>query len=178
MPETIREWINEVLTESDSQWVISVFKLNGRFIDQSGISRQSINEMSLPRMMKSLDWTITTTRRKLGNKTMRFVPFLGGDKEMGVNLHIHAFIEIPKNCTVYELSDNLKLYWKKYSEKLLQQNIKTEVWLEPYIKELGIKHTNYVTRYEGNSFMCGDEKVLIECKSFLLNSEETNGELL
>ena len=169
MPKTIREWINEVLSEYDSEWVIAVFKLNGGFIDMSGISRQLINELSFQRMLKSLDWTITTTRRKLGNKTMRFVPFIGGDKEMGVNVHIHAFVEIPKNSNVYELNDNLKRYWKKYSEKSLQKSIKSEVWLRSYKKELGKKHTNYVTRYEGNSFMYGDEKVLIECKSFLLN---------
>jgi hypothetical protein len=169
MPKTIREWINEVLTESDTEWVIAVFKLNGGFMDGSGISRQTINELSFPRMLKSLDWTITTTRRKLGNKTMRFVPFIGGDKESGVNVHIHAFVEIPKNSNVYELNDNLKRYWKMYSEKSLQKSIKSEVWIQPYKKELDKKHTYYVTRYEGNSFMYGDEKVLIECKSFLLN---------
>ena len=99
---------------------------------------------------------------------MRFVPFIGGDKEMGVNVHIHAFVEIPKNSNVYELNDNLKRYWKKYSEKSLQKGIKSEVWIQSYKKELGKKYTYYVTRYEGNSFLCGDEKVLIESKSFLL----------
>ena len=169
MPKTIREWINEVLTESDTRWVIAVFKLNGGSLGSSGISRQLMTELSLPRMMKSLDWTITTTRRKLSDKNMRFVPFIGGDKEMGVNIHIHAFIEIPMNSDVYELSDNLSRYWKKYSEKSLQKDIKAEVWIQPYKKELGKSYTYYVTRYEGKSFMFGDEKVLIECKSFLLN---------
>ena len=169
MPKTIREWINEVLTESDTRWVIAVFKLNGGSLGSSGISRQLMTELSLPRMMKSLDWTITTTRRKLSDKNMRFVPFIGGDKEMGVNIHIHAFIEIPMNSDVYELSDNLNRYWKKYSEKSLQKDIKSEVWIQPYKKELGKKYTYYVTRYEGKSFMFGEEKILIECKSFLLN---------
>jgi hypothetical protein len=168
MPKTIREWINEVLTESESEWLIVVFKLNGGSLGTSGTSRQLITEMSLPRMIKSLDWTITTTRRKLSSKSMRFVPFIGGDKEMGVNIHIHAFIEIPKNSNIYELSDLLKKNWTKYSEKMFQKGIRSEVWLTPYKKELGKSHTYYLTRYEGNSFLCGDEKVLIESKSFLL----------
>lgn len=169
MPKTIREWINEVLTESESEWVIAVFKLNGGFMDGSGRSRQSINEMSLPRVLKSLDWTITTTRRKLGSKSMRFVPFIGGDEKTGVNTHIHSIIEIPPHSNIYELSDTLNRYWSEYSAKSVQGDIKSEVWINPMDLDKSRNHLYYVTRFEGDSYSFGDEKVLIQCKSFLLN---------
>lgn len=169
IPKTIKTWVNKTLDESDSEWSILVFKLNGGVLDDSGRYRQLVNNLSFHRFLKSIDWTVTTTKRKLGNKNLKFIPFIGGDKELGVSIHVHAFIEIPESHDIYEVTDLLRVHWKKYCKKLFKEDHKADVWYERLDKDLSSNHVHYLTRYEGKSFVLGDEKILIECKSCFLN---------
>lgn len=162
---SIQQWVNANITDDDSQWLIVVLKIRGRFLDDSGVSRQIVNQYSYPRMLKAVDWTISTVRRKLGTKDMRFIPFVGGDSGKGVSTHIHAFVEIPTGKSASNVVELLSKFWSQYSKRTLQNDLTAKVWFEPLQKHLAKNHLYYCTRYEGKSFMCGDEKILVECTS-------------
>jgi hypothetical protein len=168
IPKTIKTWVNKTLDESESEWSILVFKLNGGVLDDSGRYRQLVNDLSFQRFLKSIDWTVTTTKRKLSNKNLKFIPFVGGDKESGISIHVHAFVEIPESHSIYEVMDLLQIHWKKYCKKLFKEFHQAEIWYQKLDKTRSSNHLRYVTRNEGKSFNYGDEKILIECKSCFL----------
>ena len=161
-------WINSVVTDSKNRWFISVFKVNGSIKDNSGCNRRVVNQLSLGRFYKAIDWTISSTRRNRNFKTMKFIPFIGGDKESGITPHIHGFIEIPDYEMKWELHDRLKRNWSS----MCRHSFKTEVDSELWLNELDISrtrnHSKYCLRYEGNTFLNGTEKVLFELDSCLL----------
>jgi hypothetical protein len=162
------DWIGESL--DNSQWFISVFKVTGRYKDDSGINRQLVNQNTLPKLFKAVDWTITTTRRTMKIPRMKFIPFLGGSKENQVALHIHAFIEIPKPSEKWSLHDELKKNWQIYTNRVFVKNVELsqELWLQELDTTRSRNHLWYVQRNEGQDFMFGAEKVLYECKSCLI----------
>lgn len=165
---TIRQWVNENIESDDSQWLIVVLKVTGRFLDTNGVSRQIVNELSYPKLLRAVDWTISTVRRKLHTDDMRFIPFIGGDSKKGVSTHVHAFIEIPSGKSVYRLIELLTKFWDQFCKRLFKTELKSKVWYEPLQKHMAKNHTYYCTRYEGKTFMSGDEKVLVECDSCCL----------
>ena len=160
------DWIGESL--DSSHFFISVFKVNGRYKDDSGINRQLINKNTLPKLFKTVDWTITTTRRTMKIPRMKFIPFLGGSKENQIATHIHAFIEIPKPSEKWLLHDELKKNWQIYTNRVFAKNVEQELWLQELDKTRSRNHLWYVQRNEGQDFMFGAEKVLYECKSCLI----------
>ena len=161
------DWIGESL--DSSHFFISVFKVTGHYKDDFGINRQLINKNTLPKLFKAVDWTITTTRRKMKIPKMKFIPFLGGSKENQVALHIHAFIEIPKPSEKWLLHDELKKNWKIYTCRIFTFNIEIsqELWLQELDTTRSRNHLWYVQRNE-QDFVFGAEKVLYECKSCLI----------
>ena len=159
------DWIGESL--DNSQWFISVFKVTGRYKDDSGINRQLINKNTLPKLFKAVDWTITTTRRTMKIPKMKFIPFLGGSKENQVALHIHAFIEIPCQEKKWSLHDELKKNWQIYTNRVFAKNVEQELWLQELDVTRSRNHLWYVQRNE-QDFVFGAEKVLYECKSCLI----------
>ena len=161
------DWIGESL--DNSQWFISVFKVTGRYKDDSGINRQIINKNTLPKLFKCVDWTITTTRRKMKIPKMKLIPFLGGSKNCQVAIHIHAFIEIPKPSEKWSLHDELKKNWHIYTNRIFTKNIELsqELWLDELDTTRSRNHLWYVQRNE-QDFMFGAEKVLFELKSCLI----------
>jgi len=164
----VQRWIGESL--DSSSWFISVFKVTGRYKDDSGINRQIINKNTLPKLFKAVDWTITTTRRTMKIPRMKFIPFLGGSKENQVALHIHAFIEIPKPSEKWPLHDELKKNWQIYTNRVFAKSVELsqELWLQELDTTRSRNHLWYVQRNEGQDFMFGAEKVLYECKSCLI----------
>ena len=164
----IQKWIGSVLTNSTNHWFISVFKINGSFKDDLCCYRKMINELSLGKFYKAVDWTITTTRRNKHNKNMKFIPFIGGDKESGITTHIHAFIEIPNYEMKWELNDKLKKNFNTMCRHSFKSDVDSDLWLNELDKSQIQKHQRYCLRYEGNTFLHGTEKVLFELTSCLI----------
>lgn len=162
------DWIGESL--DSSHFFISVFKVSGRYKDDSGINRQLINKNTLPKLFKCVDWTITTTRRTMKIPKMKFIPFLGGSKENQITMHIHAFIEIPCQEQKCSLHDELKKNWKIYTKRVFNKSIEIsqELWLQELDVTRSRNHLWYVQRNEGQDFMFGVEKVLFDLKSCLI----------
>lgn len=177
---TINDWLNKNLDQSDSEWFIAVFKINGTYLDKFGCNRQIVNDLSFGKMTRALDWTISTIKRNYSYPTMQFVPFVGGDKESGVKTHIHAFIEIPSGANKYEFSYRIRRRWSefvirsfKFKSKDIDKNkefIASSVWFDDLDKSRAKFHSYYVGRYEGKTFMYGHEKILVECECCYLSS--------
>ena len=164
----IQKWINNILTQSINQWFICVFKINGSFKDDLGCSRKMINELSLGKFYKAVDWTISTTRRNKYSKNMKFIPFIGGDKEKEINPHIHGFIEIPNYEMKWDLHDRLKRNWNSMCRHSFKSEVDSELWLNELDKTRIQNHQRYCLRYEGDTFLHGTEKVLFELTSCLI----------
>jgi hypothetical protein len=166
----IQRWIGNTLTFSDTDWFIGVFKISGMYKDDYGVYRQIVNESSLSRFYKAVDWTITTTRRKVKTPKMRFIPFIGGNKEFQVSTHVHAFIEIPNKEKYWLLHDTLKKNWNIFPNRSYKgiEKVTSDLWLMNLDKSLIKNHTSYCLRYEGKDFLNGTEKVLFNCKSCLM----------
>ena len=164
---TTHKWIIDTINQSENDWFIGVFKINGTYVDSSGVKRQLVNSSSLSRFYKTVDWTISTSRRNVNDNTLRFIPFVGGDKESGVSIHIHSLIEIPKDKK-WKLHDSLKKNWSIYTPRSFKCSVKSELWLDVLDKSRIENQLNYCIRYEGGTFLKGTEKVLFELNSCLL----------
>ena len=165
---TVEDWIKDTLNSSNKRWVISVFKIRGSIVDNSGQSRNIVNELSIPKFIKAMDWTITTGRRRFKSKNMKFIPFYGGGKSIQKSFHIHAFIEIPDLIKYSDFSDNLKLYFNQFASRAYKIKVESNLWMERLHKPLIANHTHYCTRFEDGTYFKGSEKVLFECQSCLL----------
>ncbi len=165
---SVEDWIKNTLNSSHNEWVICVFNIRGTFKDVNGISRNIVNELTLPKFIKSVDWTISSIRRKYKNNSMKFIPFFGGGKDIQKSFHIHAFIEKPYSVDYWTFNDNLKKYFRQYASRAYKSEVTDELWIQPLNKSLIANHTHYCTRYEDNTFYKGSEKVLFECNSCLL----------
>jgi len=164
----VSTWISNTLNYSNSDWYIAVFKIEGTYKDDYGISRQVLNQSNLSTFYKSVDWCITTSRRNINCKSMKFIPFIGGDRDEHVAIHIHAFIEIPSHKYKWPLHDSLKRNWHIYASRAFKLNVNDDLWLNILDKSLIENHGNYCMRYEGKTFLNGTEKVLFQLKSCLL----------
>lgn len=164
----VHKWIGSVLTSSNSEWYICVFKINDSFKDDFGCSRKMINKLSLGKFYKAVDWTISTTRRNKNSKNMKFIPFIGGDKNKEITPHIHGFIEIPNYEMKWDLHDRLKRNWKSMCRHSFKSDVNCDLWLSELDKTRIQNHQRYCMRYEGDTFLHGTEKVLFELKSCLL----------
>jgi len=166
----VQRWIGHTLSQSDSDWLIGVFKINGIYEDKLGIPHQILNQSTLPRFYKTVDNTIKDTRRRTNLPNLKFIPFIGGDKILGINAHIHAFIEIPKIEKKWKLHDVLQKNWTTYANRVFKdaEVINPVLWLQDLDKSRIGNHLSYCQRYEGSTFFKGTEKVLFECKSCLI----------
>ena len=166
---TIRDWLEQSLINSHTNWYFSTFKVIGTYRDVLGTRRQIFNDLSEPKILRALDWTITNYRRTYKYQ-FRFVPFSGGSKELGINKHIHAFIEIPPNCDDDFFTKVLKKTWSSCLSKSLKCLCESDVWLQKYDRNKG-NPVRYCSRQEDVSFfreLQGDNKVLVGSSSFLL----------
>jgi hypothetical protein len=161
---TVEQWINDTIEESESDWIIAVFKAKGTFTDAGGVKRQVV---SLKKQFhRSIAWAITASRRKLKCNEMRFVPFIGGSRSLGIAAHIHAFIEIPPSTDYQATRGILNNYWDVMPRRSFKTDVEPILWSEQLDKSRAKCHIYYCSRYE--NFIKGTDKVLFEMKSCLL----------
>jgi len=165
----VQDWIGTTLSCSENDWFIAVFKIYGTYKDGNGNRQRIITNKTLPKLYRTIDYTIKDTRRRFG-KYMKFIPFIGGDYELGIHPHVHAFIEIPKTNNKWKIKDSLVKNWNIYSKRQFKgtADIKSVLWLNNLNKTQNQNHSSYCQRYEGRTFLKGTEKVLFQCKSCLL----------
>lgn len=166
---TIQNWIEHSLLTSNDDWYISVFKLSGMYRDGFGLNRQVFNELTQGRVIRSLDATINITRGNI-KSDFKFIPFLGGNRNSDIRVarHIHAFIQIPKNCNKDKFQKFLIKNWSVYPKRYLKTNLESNLWLQTLDKNRIKTHLKYCTRQEDLEFyeeLFGDSKVLLECQS-------------
>ena len=167
--KTIQDWLEKCLLHSSNDWYFTTFKVSGTYKDNLGMRRQIFNDISEPRILRALDWTINNYRRRFKYQ-FRFVPFIGGSKELGINKHIHAFIELSPNCDAEYFLEDINKRWFTYVSKSLKRVCVTDVWLQKYDRNKG-NPVRYCSRQEDVSFfreLQGDNKVLVGSSSFLL----------
>ena len=165
---TTNEWICNSIKESDTDWLIAVFKIRGHYIDSSGIHRQIVNSSSIGKLQKSVDWTIQSLRRKLNSSSMKFVPYIGGDRELKVASHVHALIQVPENQSMQIVATELNRYWSQMTVRAFKQSVVASVWIDQLDKNRVMNHAYYCERYEGQTDLKGSEKVMFEWKSCLI----------
>lgn len=166
---TVQNWIEQSLLGSNEDWYISVFKLSGTYRDGFGLNRQVFNDLTQGRVLRSLDATINITRGKI-KSDFKFIPFIGGNRNSDIRVarHIHAFIEIPKNCNKDKFEKFLIKNWSIYPRRYLKMNLESNLWLQTLDKNRIKTHLKYCTRQEDLEFyeeLYGDSKVLLECNS-------------
>ena len=164
---TMKDWIESSVINSENVWAICTFKGRGTFIDARHTTRNVINSMSMPRFIKGIDWTVTTARRKLKLKGLKFVPFIGGSTTFQVSGHIHAIYEVPKD-KFFLMHDFLTVNFETYLQRAMQEELAGSVWINCLNYSLLSQHLFYCMRYEDETFMSGNEKVLVDSKSCFL----------
>jgi hypothetical protein len=164
---TMKDWIETNVKNSQKDWAICVFKARGSFIDARHNKRNVVNSLSLPRFIKGMDWTVSTAKRKIKLKDMKFIPFIGGSKDFQVIPHIHAIYEVP-NDKFFQVHDFLKVNFETYLRRALKEEVIGEVWINRLDRTALASHLLYCMRYEDGMFLNGNEKVLIESKSCFL----------
>ena len=164
---TMKNWIEDTVINSENDWAICTFKGRGTFIDARHNTRNVINSLSMPRFVKGMDWTVSTAKRKLKLKEFKFVPFIGGSKDFQVSGHIHAIYEVPKD-KFFPMHDFLKVNFETYLKRAMKEELSGEVWINRLNYGLLSKHLFYCMRYEDETFMSGNEKVLVDSKSCFL----------
>jgi hypothetical protein len=164
---TMKDWIESTVFNSENEWAICTFTARGTFIDARHNTRNVINSLSMPRFIKGIDWTVSTARRKLKFKEMKFIPFIGGSKDFQVSGHVHALYEVPKG-RFFEMYDFLKPNFETYLCRALKEDVKGKVWINRLDYSKLSNHLFYCMRYEDDTYMSGNEKVLIESKSCFL----------
>ena len=90
---------------------------------------------------------------------MKFAAFYGGEPSIGVFPHIHAVIEQPTHITQHDLTHYLDSLWNRKLFKLLNQQVIASVKSE--LLRNSDAAIAYLSRYEGNTFSIGDEKVIV-----------------
>jgi hypothetical protein len=98
---------------------------------------------------------------------MKFIPFVGGSKLFQISGHVHALYEVPKD-DFFPLHDFLKANFQTYVSRALKEDVTGDVWINRLNYELLSNHLFYCMRYEDETNMIGNEKVLIESKSCFL----------
>ncbi len=167
MKNSIAQWIETSIRESDGQWLALIFRadgivVNGHLSPQSPWSQSATCSIEL--LKTALSWTITECRRHYSRR-MRFVGYLGGEPSQGVYQHIHAILELPSGVSADELIQYLSDLWAKKLKKKFKQYLPSKVLSQP-LKQNAM-YAYYASRYEGKTFCAGDEKVIIN-NSFLL----------
>lgn len=168
--EIVKE-INRKFGHEDCRGLIATFTTSGIFQDSLGVYRNLINEQSIPRMKRAIDYTISETRRHT-RYPFAFVPFAGGSREFQVSFHIHALIEVPADINEEDFEKTISKKYQNQTFKLLPAFVSTsKVWFKPLINDWSKKYVRYSARNESMGFDnadFGDEKVLVDMKSFLL----------
>jgi hypothetical protein len=96
---------------------------------------------------------------------MRFAAFVGGEPEISVFPHIHAFLELPTNTSHDTITEYLEMIWSKKLAKLLKHPINSTVTSQ--ILSNGADALLYCSRYEGQTFSRADEKVIVNNSFFI-----------
>ena len=161
MDNHITSWIKDSINGSDKNWLSLVFRVDSFVLGADNSVRSPWHKglvSPADQTLRALSWTITECRRKHDRK-MKFAGFYGGEPSIGVFPHIHAVIERPTHITQHELTNYLDSLWTKKLHKLLHQQVIASV------KSQSLNNTDaavkYFSRYEGNTFSFGDEKVII-----------------
>ena len=161
MENHISSWIKDSINGSDKNWLSLVFRIDSFVLGADNSVRSAWHKglvSPADRTIKALSWTITECRRK-HNRKMKFAAFYGGEPSIGVFPHIHAVIEQPPHITQHDLTDYLDSLWNRKLLKLLNQQVIASVKSE--LLRNSDAAIAYLSRYEGNTFSIGDEKVII-----------------
>ena len=167
MSNDITRWISNTIIESESTWLVLVFRVDGT-IKLANKTKKSVWAQGCVSAFENtkcvLSWTITECRRRYDRK-MRFAGFVGGEPSIGVFPHIHALLELPQHTTPQEIVDYLDSLWSRKLKKKLKQIVVSSVTYE--VMKDANKFTSYCSRNEGGTFLMGDEKVILN-KSFYI----------
>jgi len=164
-----RELISNQILTSHKEWLLLTFKATGVFVDPNGVYRQVVNMNNLSRYAKGIDWTIDSLKRRFHVNDIKFIPFLGGDadniKKDRTNIHVHAYLEVPKDGIKQKVKDVLIKSWPRFIKRSYRLDLNTECWIDDVCKDLVKTNIWYNQRYEGESFQYGTEKLFTSCSS-------------
>ncbi len=161
MTNDLTNWLSSSISESQNIWLFLLFRVdgtitNGHNLRQSVWSQGSISVIE--KVKTALSWTITESRRKF-NRQMKFAGYLGGEPDSGIFPHIHAVIELPTHTSQEVLTAYLDYLWQRKVEKSFKQPIRSSVTSQ--VLKYGGNAMRYCSRYEGQTFSFGDEKVIV-----------------
>jgi len=157
----LSEWVRDTFSENLSEVAVVTLRadgtvINGAAIRQSPWSQNATGSINL--LVKALDRTVAQLGRGK-YKDMKFVAFLGGEKNLGVAGHFHGVLQFPANAEKQEFMYDFDRLWSMKVSEALKATLKTSVFFEPIVsKEV---FSNYCSRYEGPTFSRGLDKVVV-----------------
>ncbi len=109
---------------------------------------------------KAFRWTMDdVTRRTKRRERLKCVPAWGGDDESGVYPHIHAMVELVARDDYEFLISNR---WEFFVKKIFGATASVDFYAAPYDKTQATDGIKYITRYEGNLFGRGTDKIALD----------------
>ena len=177
------EIFNEVINRFDltKSGLVATFKVYGQYKDDLGTRRNLVNQFSIPRFKRAVDYSISEIKREVGSPFV-FVPVRGGSKSQQVSFHIHALIECPSSMSTTQFETKIDHKFRNHISKLFKSSaIVTDVWVSELSKTMLRKYLRYTVRKEedqisdvvdGSTF--GDDKILTDMKSFYFEKWTSN----
>lgn len=160
--EALAKWVRDKLGDSNGRNIALTMRVdgsvtNGAAIRQGVWSQSAVNPSGAKN--KALDWTITELKRK--HPMMKFIPFLGGDRESGVQGHIHGLLHLPNDIDPQEFRDKMERIWTRNIRKCLKdKGLSCSIGYLEEIKDIDA-YLAYCQRFEGSTFESGLEKVVV-----------------
>jgi hypothetical protein len=159
----INQWLQDAVKQSENEWVVLTIRADGTVTNGSQVKQtlwSTSATYSIDKVNRALDWTITEERRK-HKKRLGFAAWLGGDKEYGVQDHIHAAMEIPANCDKHEMVNRLNYLWNRNLKKLFKQEINSVIYLDEEALVSAERYGSYCIRSEGSVRIGPTDKLLM-----------------
>ena len=159
--KTISNWIQNSFTSELSDLAIVTIRAdgmikNGACVHQGAWSTNATNSIQL--LIGALDRTISHLNRG-DSRDMKFIAFLGGEKERGVAGHFHALLQFPPKVDKQIFMEKFKYLWSIKASDALKTTLRTSVFAEP-IKSREA-YAAYCLRIEGTTFNGGSDKVVM-----------------
>jgi hypothetical protein len=157
----ISNWIQTSFTDDLNEVSALTIRADGTVknagaVTQSAWSKSATGAIQL--LISALDRTVSQMGRGKNND-MKFVAFLGGDHALGVAGHFHALLQFPACADKQVFINEFDRLWSIKSSQALKSTLKTSVFAEPIKSKEAF--TAYCLRYEGTTFGCGSDKVVV-----------------
>jgi hypothetical protein len=125
--------------------------------------RAMSNLDSRDRTKRALKWTHTRLQNRLCRRSqLRFIPWWGGEEDVGIAPHIHALVELPATVDLDCLEYFANRYWRSRLAAAHGRKVMSTVKLR-HLSDTSADAKLYFSRYEGPTFSWGTEKVIYEC---------------